>query len=203
MALLNLLKKNTVPEKDNKTLVLEEDQLKTTAQAEANKEVPVVLHEGTIESPVATFPPVKVAPLPLSVSDMPPAGPPPQLSVDAKKYFRYAEFDSEDLKGSGKNMKTEFLNRLAIARKHADVRFVIKSGYRTQAHNTKVGGAKNSAHTKGWAADIFASDHNTRYKIISGLIYAGFNRIGVGKSYVHADSDPTLPPHVIWHYYDN
>lgn len=30
---------------------------------------------------------------------------------------------------------------------------------------------------------------------------AGFNRIGVGKTYIHADNDNSLAQNVIWHYY--
>ena len=31
---------------------------------------------------------------------------------------------------------------------------------------------------------------------------AGFNRIGIGADFIHADTDETKQEGVIWHYYD-
>ncbi len=114
------------------------------------------------------------------------------------KHFTLSEFDSPDAPGSGSQMKEEFLKKLDAARGIANVPFKINSGFRTAAHNKKVGGEPNSSHTKGSAADIGYSSGTEGYKILKGLMEAGFNRIGVYRSWIHADNDPTLPQNVIW-----
>jgi zinc D-Ala-D-Ala carboxypeptidase len=121
--------------------------------------------------------------------------------VDFNVYFKFSEFDSPDLPGSGMSMQADFLTKLVEARKEANIPFHITSGFRTPVHNKKVKGEKNSAHLRGYAADIAAPTSLDRYTIITAALKVGFNRIGVGKTYVHLDNDPTLPPNVMWDYY--
>ena len=121
------------------------------------------------------------------------------------RYFKLTEFDSPDAPGSGAKMDKEFLAMIDEARHLAGVPFKINSGYRTQAHHnslTKKGykTAKNSAHLRGFAADIHCPDSLNRYAIILGLLGAGFNRIGVANTFIHVDNDPSLPEDVIWTY---
>ena len=99
-------------------------------------------------------------------------------------------------------MKDEFLKKLDLARELAGVPFVITSGFRCEKHNRAVGGKPNSAHTRGFAADIAAGDSLTRAKIVFGLIEAGFRRIGLdfGRGFVHADCDPEKPSPRLWGY---
>ena len=78
------------------------------------------------------------------------------LNSDFHLYFEYSEFDSPDQEGSYEHMNVDFLNKLAQARKIAAVGFKITSGYRSPAHNAKVGGVKGSSHTNGHAVDIYA-----------------------------------------------
>lgn len=118
------------------------------------------------------------------------------------KYFNLNEFDSPDAPGSGKNMNSDFILKLEIARQSAKIPFEITSGYRTIAHNNKVGGKSNSAHTRGRAVDIKATDSLQRLTILKALIAAGFNRFGIGSTFIHVDDDPTLPANVMWHYYN-
>ena len=117
------------------------------------------------------------------------------------KYFNIDEFDSPDEPGSGQYMDDDFLEMLDRARDFAGVPFVINSGYRTKAHNTKVGGLKNSAHLDGFAADIRCNASRERMYIVGALLEAGFNRIGIGNGFIHVDNDPTKPEDVIWTYY--
>tara|TARA_R100001015_G_C4609020_1_gene164284 strand:+ start:894 stop:1262 length:369 start_codon:yes stop_codon:yes gene_type:complete len=120
-------------------------------------------------------------------------------------YFKLDEFDSPDLPNSGINMDKNFLNMLDDARKYAGVPFKINSGYRTELHNDKVGGkpktrtSKGSSHMYGFAADISANSGKERWTIIEALIFAGFKRIGVAKSFIHVDNDPDKP-NAIWSY---
>ena len=122
------------------------------------------------------------------------------------KFFHLSEFDSPDVEGSGKNMKLDFVRKLDEAREVAGVPFRITSGYRTKEYNEQLKkkgykASTNSAHLKGLAADIATPNSQIRYKILSALIRVGFNRIGIGKTFLHADTDQTKTPEVCWHYY--
>jgi len=122
------------------------------------------------------------------------------LNSDFHLYFEYSEFDSPDQVGSYKHMNVDFLNKLAQARKIAAVGFKITSGYRSPAHNEKVGGVPNSSHTLGHAVDIYAPTSRQKYLIINSLLQAGFNRIGVAKNFIHVDDDPSKNEDVIFTY---
>jgi zinc D-Ala-D-Ala carboxypeptidase len=110
------------------------------------------------------------------------------------------EFDSPDEVGSHKNMKPSFMRKLKKARDYAGVPFGINSGHRTPKNNKKVGGKKDSSHLDGWAGDISCTSSRQRAKIIPALIRAGFNRIGIGKTFIHVDNDPKKPKDVFWMY---
>lgn len=114
-------------------------------------------------------------------------------------FFKAEEFDSPDQKGSGEFMQDIFMKRLIYARECARVPFKINSGYRTPAHNKAVGGVNNSAHTRGYAADIGIIDDTDRFKIVRALLSAGFNRIGIYQSFIHVDCDISKKANVIWH----
>lgn len=121
-------------------------------------------------------------------------------------HFELSEFDSPDEIGSGKAMDSNFLSMLDDARGIAGIPFTITSGFRTPSHNAYVGGvqaglkSKGSSHLFGYAADIAAPTSRQKYIIIDSLIKAGFNRIGVGNSFIHVDNDPDKDPDVIWTY---
>ena len=54
------------------------------------------------------------------------------------KYFTYGEFDSPDLKGSGKNVSDELISMLDIARKKYGKAINLNSGFRTVELNKYV-----------------------------------------------------------------
>ena len=116
------------------------------------------------------------------------------------KYFNIDEFDSPDQVGSGQLMHESFLHKLDDARGIAGVRFMITSGFRTEEHNSFVGGVDSSSHTRGWAVDISCRDSVSRYKIIYALMAVGFNRIGIADTFIHVDDDPSKIENVIWTY---
>ena len=106
------------------------------------------------------------------------------------RYFKLEEFDSPDYPGSGeKFMDWEFLDCLDEARDIAGIQFKINSGYRTPQHNKKVGGLSTSSHLIGRAADIHCTNVNKRLKIIEALSMVGFQRFGIGKTFIHVDND--------------
>ena len=119
------------------------------------------------------------------------------------KHFKLSEFDCPSDSESGENMCLSFLSKLDKARELAGVPFKITSGYRSPKHNTAIGGAKNSSHMNipCNACDIAVPDSFTRYKIVESLLKMGINRIGIGKNFLHCDTEKEKSPIVIWHYY--
>lgn len=115
------------------------------------------------------------------------------------QHFTSKEFDSPDLTGSGERMQWEFLAMLEDARSFAETPFKINSGYRTKEHNKKVGGSKTSSHLEGVAVDISCNDSVSRLNILTGLVEAGFTRIGIAKTFIHVDLDIDKPD-AIWLY---
>lgn len=89
----------------------------------------------------------------------------------------------------------ELLNRLQIIRDHIGVPIMINSGYRSPAHNSSIGGAKNSQHLYAKAADIVAVGYTAAklHAEIEKLIKAGkLKNGGLGRysSFVHFDIGP-------------
>ena len=123
------------------------------------------------------------------------------------RYFRYDEFDCKCKKcrahsdGLGIDvMDLDFLLMLDDARHKSGVSFVITSGVRCSSHNRAVGGKKSSSHLKGLAADISCPDERTRGYILGALYDAGFNRIGIGRTFIHVDDDDGKTEDLVWLY---
>ena len=115
-------------------------------------------------------------------------------------HFELSEFDSPDEQGSGKYMDESFLSMLDDARGIAGIPFIINSGFRSKSHNEYCGGKINSSHLFGYAVDLHCTDSRSRSIIISSLQKAGFNRFGIGNTFIHCDNDPDKDPNVIWLY---
>lgn len=116
------------------------------------------------------------------------------------KYFKLEEFAC---KHCGENLIDEnFVRRLDQLRDICGFPFVIVSGYRCPTHNAAVGGAVNSQHMLGLAADIAATSSQA-YMILSGAFSLGFRGIGVGMApgksqFVHLDLREKRP--AVWSY---
>ena len=122
--------------------------------------------------------------------------------IDFDRYpnFDSREFASPDQPGSGAFMNQEFMDRLQHVRSRCGFPFEINSGFRIEHRNKVVGGAANSAHLRGRAADIACTNSGYRFEIVEGALALGFRRIGIAKSFIHLDDDPTLPKRVMWLY---
>jgi len=118
--------------------------------------------------------------------------------VPELEFFEWGEFACRC--GCGKN---EFQPSTAVrvnkARGYSGVPYVVTSAYRCPVHN-RVIGSKSNVHPRGYAVDIAAGDSRSRFKIIQGMIKAGFTRIGIAKDFIHGDDDPTKAPEVSWLY---
>jgi len=83
-------------------------------------------------------------------------------------------------------MDLDFVMKLDRARMIADTPFVITSGYRCLKHNAEINSTSKN-HPSGHAADIACDNGLKRIRILTGLIKAGFLRIGIRKDFIHVD----------------
>tara|TARA_R110002020_G_scaffold149428_3_gene325705 strand:- start:3570 stop:3923 length:354 start_codon:yes stop_codon:yes gene_type:complete len=114
------------------------------------------------------------------------------------RYFNKKEFTCTC--GCGDTViSDELLEMLDEARGFAKVPFKINSGYRCVNHIESKKNP-NSAHIKGLAADISCKDSKTRAIMIDALGYVGFERMGLGNTFLHVDIDKKKPSPVIWLY---
>ena len=120
--------------------------------------------------------------------------------------FRYGEFKCSCSECHHSNhTKQSLIVKLQHARDVANdivpgTKIRINSGYRCEANNEAVGGTKTSSHLNGTAADIRCTDIRTRGALLTGLRLAGFNRIGIGETFLHVDIDAGKTPNVTWLY---
>jgi len=114
------------------------------------------------------------------------------------KYFKIEEFNCDGVICYDK-MESNLLRMLDEARGYANTPFKLTSTWRSvEKNNSLKNSSKNSSHLKGRAVDIACADSVTRQKIVSGLIKAGFTRIGISKNFIHSDNDDKTD--AIWLY---
>ena len=113
-------------------------------------------------------------------------------------YFTNNDFRNANPSCSINDMDENFLHRLDVARFHSGVPYIVNSAYRTVEHEKSKGRSGESSHTKGVAVDLKATNSRTRFKIIEGLLKAGFTRIGVYDWGIHVDLDYAKDQQVIF-----
>lgn len=116
----------------------------------------------------------------------------------------YTVFDSPDLPGSGRCMDKRLIYMLQQleARTGYPIFRWINSGARSPVHNRKVGGVSNSSHNipRCKAVDIKTPSKQIRNLLVTTARDIGFKRIGVGKTFVHLDTDNEKAQYVAWGY---
>ena len=95
---------------------------------------------------------------------------------------------------------SELMAVLELVRMHFNAPVTVNSSYRCEKHNAAVGGKPNSAHTRGYAADIACTDSHARWLIKRALYAAGAKRIGHHERFIHVDVDQSLPQEVEFKY---
>lgn len=123
-----------------------------------------------------------------------------------KNYF--PDYETECNCGCGENNFSEKTRlRLNKARERAGIPFGLSSACRCKTHNKAEGGKETSSHISDVenqieceAVDIVVTSSRARFKILHSLIAEGFTRIGIGKTFIHADTDETKAPKVSWLY---
>lgn len=98
------------------------------------------------------------------------------------------------------DIKDELLDKLEYARCLCGFPFTITSAYRSKDYELSKGRKGTSAHCLGLAVDIACYDDERRLLLVQNLLRAGFTRIGIGSTFVHADVDKTRKPSM-WTYY--
>ena len=124
------------------------------------------------------------------------------MALPKLKNFKPWEFECKC--GCGRSdMDTDNVLMIDKARDYAMVKFSLNSAYRCEKHNAsrEVGGSPTSSHLAGFAEDIKVRSNHHRFRIIGGLIMAGFTRILVYPkskgNFIHADNDPNKPREIL------
>lgn len=118
------------------------------------------------------------------------------------KYFVEKEFQRCTPACHLSDMDPAFLDTLDRVRELAGIPLVLNSAFRTKAWELQHGRTGTSSHCKGLAVDIRCGSDASRYRILSAALRLGVCRIGVGRTYIHLDTDGTKSQNVVWHYYD-
>jgi hypothetical protein len=116
------------------------------------------------------------------------------------RHFVFQEFSDPSDEDSGLLMNIELVKIVDAIREKCGFPFTITSGYRTQIHNTLVGGVEGSAHEAGLACDIAVNSGSERDAILKYSYALGIKRRGIGETLIHLDLDFTKPQDVCWLY---
>jgi len=124
----------------------------------------------------------------------------------ASKHYTEADFQRCNPSCSMQDMNQGTINRLDKATDIAGFKFRLTSAARTIEHEKSKGRAGTSSHISNnfgsRAIDIATPDSRTRFKVMQGLIGAGFNRIGVNlvSNFFHADDSVNHDQDVLFTY---
>lgn len=94
---------------------------------------------------------------------------------------RWEFFSEQELSCRGTDeceMNEEFMEKLVRLRKKFNKPMIISSGFRSQAHNSAINGARHSPHLLGRAVDILCHGKDA-YRLIGLAIDNGMTGIGV------------------------
>jgi hypothetical protein len=118
--------------------------------------------------------------------------------------WKYLDVFGNGIDSNLRGCDSHLINLYDIARGKAGVPFMPISGLRTPEHNKKIGGAADSAHLKGLAADMAVTNWHDAFCIIKALMDCGVTRIGLNLNTkgelrgIHSDIDPDKFQQVLW-----
>ncbi|MBW8706341.1 Zinc D-Ala-D-Ala carboxypeptidase [Streptomyces sp. MBT84] len=126
-----------------------------------------------------------------------------EKSDGSTAHFAWSEFTSHDGAGFGggkvgstqvkENVRRLMYKLEAVRKKAGNSSITINSGFRSTSYNASVGGASNSMHVYGDAADIVVSGHTTLqvYRIAETCGFSGLE--AYTHSWQHVDSRVQYP----------
>lgn len=106
----------------------------------------------------------------------------------SNNYFKDSEFLCKCGCGQGP-MNPLLISRLNEFREFLKLPLIVTSGFRCKTHNAKVGGASNSYHLVGSAADIFTPTLTGPQLYLKLLEFgqSNFPGVGIGRNFIHID----------------
>ena len=105
------------------------------------------------------------------------------------QHFTEAEFacKGDDRCGNTCVIHTDLLDALEVLRVDSMAPLFITSGFRCKTHNKNIGGAKNSYHCKGMAADIYSNQVSVEQLSLMAEQIPAINGIGIYDGWLHID----------------
>lgn len=116
------------------------------------------------------------------------------------KHFTESEFNKCIPECSLQDMNQVTINKLDLARDIAGIPFVLNSAKRSYEWELSHNRSGTGSHTEGTAIDIECNSSRNRFLIVNSLLQAGFTRIGIARTFIHADDSLTHDQKVIWLY---
>lgn len=123
-------------------------------------------------------------------------------TLDFGNVSHFSEVEFNSIGCSKSDIYPASLARLELLRTLVGKPLRLTSAYRSPATEIAAGRSGRSAHTLGRAFDIACTSDSLRYLIVSAALSVGFNRIGIGRTFVHVDDETTSHNDCrIWTYY--
>lgn len=116
------------------------------------------------------------------------------------KCFKEHEFNNCTPSCSLQDMEQSTIDKFDKARNLANIPFIPTCGYRSKEWDLSKGRSGNGAHPRRRAIDLKATSSYDRFKIVTALLAVGFKRIGIAKTFIHADDSEELSQEVVWIY---
>jgi hypothetical protein len=116
------------------------------------------------------------------------------------RWFKEAEFKQCNPPCSLQDMNQETMSKADKARDIAGIPMVVNCAHRSPAWDKERGRSGTGSHTKGRGLDFRCNSERNRFVLVAALLKAGFTRIGIAKTYIHADDSPTHTQEIIWLY---
>lgn len=114
-------------------------------------------------------------------------------------HFKESDWQGCNPPCQSSDLSPELIDKLEYARVLCGIPLIVTSAYRSVEYEHSKGRSGSSSHCKGLAVDISCYDSVRRRIIIQNLLRAGFKRLGVASTFIHADIDSSKPS-CVWLY---
>lgn len=118
---------------------------------------------------------------------------------DLTENFNLSEFACKCC-GESLGVDRDMVNKLQRIRDVYGKPMIVTSGIRCDKQNKEAGGTMDSEHLTGEGVDISCQYSADRY-ILVGLALQYFDRVGIGKDFIHMGVSASKPQGVLWDYY--